>query len=136
MAGDLQRQAPLDFAERQAHNRRVGAGIVVLFILLFLAVGLSVDYLYLDAFTPSGPPFAIATVVSLALASGITLVSYYWGSELILRSLGAEGLDLQLPEHREMHNVVTEMALASGCPMPKIYVIFDPAPNAFATGRD
>jgi len=136
MAADLQRHAPQDFAERQAHNRRVSAWIVLFFILLFLAVGLSVDYLYLDAFSPSGPPFAIATVVSLISATGITLASYYRGSEMILSSLGAEPLDLQLPEHRELHNVVTEMALASGCPMPKIYVIFDPAPNAFATGRD
>jgi heat shock protein HtpX len=45
-------------------------------------------------------------------------------------------LDIELPEHRELHNVVTEMALASGCLMPKVFVVFDPAPNAFATGRD
>ena len=31
---------------------------------------------------------------------------------------------------------VTEMALASGCPMPEIYIVYDPAPNAFATGRE
>jgi heat shock protein HtpX len=136
MPFDLQRRESQDFAERQAHNRRVSAAIVLFFLLLFVAVGLSVDYLYLDAFTPSGPPFAVATVASLALASVITLTSYYQGSELILRSLGAEPLDLQIPEHRELQNVVTEMALASGCPMPKVYVIFDPAPNAFATGRD
>ncbi|MEK7341045.1 MAG: M48 family metallopeptidase [Candidatus Binatota bacterium] len=136
MPGDLQRHEPQDFAERQAHNRRVSTCTVLIFLLFFIAVGLSVDYLYLDAFTPSGPPFAVATVLSLTLATGITLISYYQGSELILRSLGAEALDLQIPEHRELHNVVTEMALASGCPMPKIHVIFDPAPNAFATGRD
>ncbi len=136
MPADLQRHEPQDFAERQAHNRRLSAWIVLFFLLFFLAVGLSVDYLYLDAFTPSGPPFAVATVVSLALATGITLISYYQGSELILRSLGAEPLDLTIPEHRELHNVVTEMALGSGCPMPRIFVIFDPAPNAFATGRD
>lgn len=136
MPADLQRHEPQDFADRQAHNRRLSAWIVLFFLLLFVAVGLSVDYLYLDAFTPAGPPFAVATVVSLALATGITLASYYQGSELILRSLGAEALDPQIPEHRELRNVVTEMALASGCPMPKVYVIFDPAPNAFATGRD
>ncbi|MBI2986484.1 MAG: M48 family metallopeptidase [Deltaproteobacteria bacterium] len=136
MPADLQGHESQDFAERQAHNRWLSAGIIFFFLLFFLAVGLSVDYLYLDAFTPSGPPFAVATVFSLVLATGITLTSYYQGSELILRSLGAEALDLQLPEHRELHNVVTEMALASGCPMPKVYVIFDPAPNAFATGRD
>ena len=136
MPAELQRPEPQDFAERQAHNRRLSAWIVLFFLLFFLAVGLSVDYLYLDAFTPSGPPFAVATVFSLTLATGITLISYYQGSELILRSLGAEPLDLTIPEHRELHNVITEMALASGCPMPKIYVIFDPAPNAFATGKD
>ncbi len=136
MLGHAERGAPQDFAESQAHNRRISAGIVLLFILFFLLVGFSVDYLYLDAFTPKGLHFAVATVVSLALATGITLTSYYYGSELILGSLGAEGLNQQLPEHRELHNVVTEMALASGCPMPKVYVIFDPASNALATGRD
>lgn len=136
MPGDSQGHAPKDFAERQAHNRRLSAAIVFFFLLFFLAVGLAVDYLYLDAFTPWGAPFPVATVVSLAVATGITLTSYYHGGALILRSLGAAALDLQLPEHRELRNVVTEMALASGCPMPKIYVIFDPAPNAFATGRD
>jgi heat shock protein HtpX len=50
--------------------------------------------------------------------------------------MGAERLDIQIPEHRELHNVVTEMSLASGCRMPRIYVTYDPAPNAFATGRD
>jgi heat shock protein HtpX len=128
--------APQDFAECQARNRRISVGMVLLFILFFLLVGFSVDYLYLDAFTPKGPPFAVATVVSLVFATAIALSSYYYGSDLILQSLGAEGLDLHIPEHRELHNVVTEMALASGCRMPKVYVVFDPAPNAFATGRD
>ena len=130
------RHEPQDFADRQARNRRLSAGIVLFFLLFFSLVGLSVDYLYLDAFTPAGLPLPVATVVSLSLATGITITSYYYGSDFILRSLGAESLDMQIPEHRELRNIVTEMALASGCRMPKVYVIFDPAPNAFATGRD
>lgn len=55
---------------------------------------------------------------------------------MILASLGAEKLDIEIPEHREFHNIVTEMALASGAKMPKVYVIFDPAPNALATGTN
>jgi heat shock protein HtpX len=125
-----------DFFERQAHNRRASIFIVVVFIFFFLFIGFSVDWLYLDVVTPGGLLLPVATVTALALATGISLMSYYHGGELILRSLGAEGLDLQLPEHRELRNIVTEMALASGTPMPKIHVIFDPAPNAFATGRD
>jgi heat shock protein HtpX len=66
----------------------------------------------------------------------MSFTAYGFGANLILASVGAEGLDVKIPEHRELHNVVTEMALASGCPMPKVHVVFDPAPNAFATGRD
>jgi heat shock protein HtpX len=63
-------------------------------------------------------------------------IAYNFGANLILSSVGAERLDIEIPEHRELHNIVTEMALASGCAMPKLHVVFDPAPNAFATGRD
>jgi heat shock protein HtpX len=110
--------------------------IVLLFTAFFLFIGLAIDYLYFDAFTPAGPPFPFATILSLCIAAVVTLTAYYSGSEIILRSLGAEKLDIQIPEHREFHNIVTEMALASGSAMPRVYVIYDPAPNAFATGTN
>lgn len=66
----------------------------------------------------------------------MTLTAYHYGADLVLSSVGAEPLDGNIPEHRQLHNIVTEMALASGCPMPKVCVVFDPAPNAFATGKD
>lgn len=125
-----------DFAERQSRNRWLSAGIVFAFLLFFILVGLSVDYLYLDAYTSSGLAFPIATTISFLFSAGLSLAAYYHGSAYILSSLGAEALDIEIPEHRELQNIVTEMALASGCPMPKVYVIFDPAPNAFATGRN
>ncbi len=78
----------------------------------------------------------IATLSALAFAAFTVFTTYNYGDEWILRSVGAEKLDINLPEHRELHNVVTEMGLASGCPMPKVWVVFDPAPNAFATGKD
>lgn len=92
--------------------------------------------MYLGAFTSGGPRFPIATVSALIFALIMTLAAYGFGGNLILASVGAEGLDIKIPEHRELHNVVTEMALASGCPMPKVHTVYDPAPNAFATGRD
>jgi heat shock protein HtpX len=73
---------------------------------------------------------------ALIFALIMIVTAYGFGGNLILGSVGAEGLDIKIPEHRELHNVVTEMALASGCPMPKVLVVYDPAPNAFATGRD
>ena len=110
--------------------------LVAVFILLFLFIGSAIDYLYFDAFTPAGPALPIATIFSLGFATFTTLTAYYGGSDIILSSLGAEKLNLQIPEHRELHNIVTEMALASGSSMPRVYVIFDPAPNALATGTN
>lgn len=109
---------------------------MIVFILFFLLVGAVIDYVYFDAFTSAGPVLPIATIVSLGFAAFATLIAYYGGSDIILSSLGAEKLNLQIPEHRELHNVVTEMALASGSTMPRVYVIFDPAPNALATGTN
>ncbi|MGE5217328.1 MAG: M48 family metallopeptidase [Chloroflexota bacterium] len=126
----------MDFVARQAHNRRWSAALVALFILIFLLIGGAVDVLYFDAFTPAGPVAPIATIFSLSFASVATLTAYYGGSDIILSSLGAEKLNLEIPEHRELHNIVTEMALASGTPMPRIFVIYDPAPNALATGTN
>jgi len=99
-------------------------------------IGFAIDYVYLDAFTPQGPPVPIATLAALGFATFTALSALSYGGQWILNSVGAEKLDIELPEHRELHNIVTEMALASGCFMPKVFVVFDPAANAFATGRN
>lgn len=125
-----------DFAERQFRNGWISAVIIACFMLFFLLVGLAADGLYFDFFAAGGPPFPVATVIALIASTVIALSGYRFGSHFILRAIGAEKLDIDIPEHRELHNVVTEMALACGCPMPKVYVVYDPAPNAFATGRD
>ncbi|MBM4261231.1 MAG: M48 family metallopeptidase [Deltaproteobacteria bacterium] len=126
----------IDFAARQQRNRRVSVAIVLGFIGFFLLVGFSVDYVYLGAFAPRGPSLPWATLGSLAFATFMTLTAYGAGSKMILSSMNAEPLDRKNPQHRELHNVVTEMALASGSAMPKVYVVYDAAANAFATGRD
>jgi heat shock protein HtpX len=125
-----------DFIACQARNRRLSAAIIFLFLLFFVLVGLSVDYFYFAAFTPHGRAIPAATLIALGISVCLTYTAYRHGSGLILKALAAEKLDREIPEHRELHNVVTEMALASGCPMPKIYVTYDPAPNALATGKD
>lgn len=109
---------------------------MALFLLFFFVLGGAIDFFYFDAFTPAGPAFPFATLFALGFATFTTLTAYYGGGDLILSSLGAEKINLQIPEHRELQNVVTEMALASGSPMPRVYVIFDPAPNALATGTN
>jgi heat shock protein HtpX len=127
---------PLDFVARQKRNSRVSALILFCFILIFVVVGLAVDFAYLGGFAGGAKPLPVATLSALAFSTIIALAGFYQGSGWVLASVGAEPLDGKIPEHRELHNLVTEMALASGCPMPKVFVTYDPAPNAFATGQD
>ncbi|HWO40930.1 MAG TPA: M48 family metallopeptidase [Candidatus Eisenbacteria bacterium] len=126
----------LDFAERQLRNRRISSFLILGFVAFFVVIGFAVDHLYLGAFVPGGRWFPFATVAALLVAVAATASGYRFGAELILKAVGAEPLDPEIPEHRELRNVVKEMALASGCPMPRVFVVYDSAPNAFATGRD
>lgn len=68
------------------------------------------------------------------LAFLFSLFAYYGGASFILGVSGAKPLPKE--QDPELYNVVEEMAIAAGIPMPKIYLIHDSAPNAFATGRD
>jgi len=72
----------------------------------------------------------IAFVVWLVL----TLVSYYAGDSMILAMSQAKPIEKK--DAPQLYNIVEEMSIASGLPMPKVYIIDDTAPNAFATGRN
>ncbi|OGF20911.1 zinc metalloprotease HtpX [Candidatus Falkowbacteria bacterium RIFOXYB2_FULL_38_15] len=75
----------------------------------------------------------------LIVAGGISLVmalfSYYGGDKVALITSGAKG-PLKKEENPYIYRLVENLCITSGLPMPKIYIIPDPAPNAFATGRD
>ncbi len=75
---------------------------------------------------------ALAIAVAFGLLSA--LGSYYGGDQLVLASSHAQ--EIQQQQAPELFNVVQEMAIAANVPMPKVYIIDDPSPNAFATGRD
>jgi heat shock protein HtpX len=70
-------------------------------------------------------------------AGGICWYSWQYGPERVLWSTGAwELIEPGTPEQKQLVNVVEEMAIASGLPRPRIWVVPDADPNAFATGRD
>lgn len=121
-----------DLYTQQRNNRRATVWLISSFIVIITILGLGVDVLYLGF--DSGIP--VATSIALTFSAANCLFSFYKGDSLILTSLRAVPLDFNDLDHKRLHNIVTEMAIASGLPMPKIYVIMDPAPNAFATGRD
>jgi heat shock protein HtpX len=129
------------FAQQQA-NRRRSVWLVVGFILFFAWVGFGGDIAFFlltqDAELGSYHhvvPF-IGIVTTLA-AGGICWYSWRYGPERVLWSTGAwELIEPVTPEQTQLVNVVEEMAIASGLPRPKIWIVPDSDPNAFATGRD
>ncbi len=62
------------------------------------------------------------------------LISYWFSHKIVLKMAGAK--EISRDSHRELWNIVENLAITAGLPIPKIYIIEDPVPNAFATGRD
>ena len=75
-----------------------------------------------------------ATLIAVGFAGLMALGSYYGGDKLVLSS--SHAVEVGPEQAPQLYNVVSEMAVAANVPMPKVYIIDDPSPNAFATGRD
>ena len=79
--------------------------------------------------------FGIAgLIIALAVAGGSSLFAYWKSDAVALRMSRARPADPV--EYARLHNLVEGLCIAAGLPKPRVYVIDDPAPNAFATGRD
>ncbi len=101
------------------------SAVTAVLIALGYFIGL---YLFGESHSYAGVLIALA----IALITG--LVSYYGGDAVILGISTARKVTKE--QYQVLYNVIEELTIASGLPMPKIYVIEDSAPNAFATGRD
>src|SRR3954447_2845171 len=99
-------------------------------ILVFAGLGFTIGY----AVTGSVPGAAGVTAFALAIGGISGIGTYFSGDKLVLAASQARPVDLASAP--ELMNVVQEMAIAANVPMPRVYVINDTAPNAFATGRD
>jgi heat shock protein HtpX len=73
-------------------------------------------------------------IVALIIALVMGLSSYFGGGRIVMGISGAR--EIQKRDNPQLFNVVEEMAIAGGLPMPRVFVINDTAPNAFATGRN
>jgi len=100
--------------------------LTVLFIVL---VGAFVEILVLGM---GGDPWA-GVVVLLAVAA-YALFSYRFSDAIVLRISGAK--EVKHDENPDLYHIVENLCIGAGLPMPKVYLIEDSAPNAFATGRD
>lgn len=112
-----------------ARNKRKSVVIIIGFLAIWVIAGLLIGYL---GYGSSG---AIAGAVLLALLGvGAALFSYYFGASTVLAAAGAQEADPH--QFQQLYNIVQTLAIGDGIPVPKVYIIEDPSPNAFATGRD
>ena len=112
-----------------SRNKRNSIIVIGGFLLVWLAVGAIIGLI------ASGESGAIVGAVILGLLGvGAALYAYYLGSATVLAAMGAQEANPQ--QYQQLNNVVQALAIGDGLPLPKVYVINDPSPNAFATGRD
>ena len=130
--------AASNFRALEATNRRQTAFLVVAFVALFGALGLGLDFAARDFSIVNGEfvGFPVLMVAALVFAGVQSIVSYYSGASLVLLSVHARPLTADSPKHEMVLDVINEMAIAARMPAPKPYLMDDPSPNAFATGRD
>lgn len=147
----------MNIYEQQAANRRATYFFVALLMLLLGVVGFGFDLFFGGLEVPGltyGPDAVFQprlpateeqvpsphnsvpyfTIIAMVVGALLTLNSVYNGPKMILSSVMARPADLHDPQDKVFLNVLEEMSIASGLPMPKAYIIPDPDPNAFATG--
>ena len=129
------------FAQQES-NRRRSTWLILVFVLFFAWVGFGGDLAFwlLTADAAPGsyrhvvPLFGIFTTL---IAGGICWYAWRRGAERVLWATGAwEIIEPATPQQKQLINVVEEMAIAAGLPKPRVWVVPDADPNAFATGRD
>lgn len=108
-------------------NKRNTVIIMAVFVGLVGAIGWAISYVY------GGSDHSIALWV-IAVAAVYALIQYFAAGKLAVAMTGAE--EIQKSDNPRLYRIVENLAITTGMPTPKVYIIDDPAPNAFATGRD
>jgi heat shock protein HtpX len=107
-------------------NKRRSVCLVAGFAVVVAAVGAAFGLLIGYGIT--------GTLIALALSAVIAFTSYWKADAIALRVSRARPADPQ--QYQRLHNLVEGLCIAGGLPKPRVYVVDDPAPNAFATGRN
>lgn len=110
-----------------ARNKRKTILLIVLFVALLGILGYVFDRLL-------GGSGSAGIIFALILSWGMALISYYSGDRIALATSGARPLAKE--DNPYVYRMVENLCITAGLPLPKIYIVNDPALNAFATGRD
>src|SRR5258706_5404842 len=107
-------------------NKRRSALLIFCFVVLLSLVAAAFGLLF-----GAGPTGAI---IALVCSGAMAFVSYWKADTVALAVSRAHPADPQ--QYQRLHNLVEGLCIAGGLPKPRVYIVDDPAPNAFATGRN
>ena len=110
---------------QQASNVRKTWLLMTVFLVLVIAIGFAVS-MYFNS--------QLLLYIAVGFAFFMNFFSYWNSHKIVLRMTGARPATKE--EVPDLYNIVENLSISTGLPMPKVYVIDDPAPNAFATGRN
>ncbi len=108
-----------------ANNRR-SALLIFSFVVLLALVGMAFGLLFGD-----GP---VGAIIALVFSGAFAFASYWKADSIALAVSRAKPADPQ--QYQRLHNLVEGLCIAAGLPKPRVFIVEDPAPNAFATGRN
>lgn len=111
--------------KEQDKNVRKTWVLMVMFLVIVIVVGWTFSLVY------NSP---VILYIAIAFSLGMNIFSYWYSDKIALAASGAKPFKRETNE--ELWDTVENLSIASGLPMPKIYIINDPSPNAFATGRN
>ncbi|PIR45009.1 MAG: zinc metalloprotease HtpX [Candidatus Vogelbacteria bacterium CG10_big_fil_rev_8_21_14_0_10_51_16] len=106
-------------------NRRKTWVLMTIFLVVVIAIGWAFAQFY-------GAPELLYFAIGLALLMNVG--SYWWSDKIVIKLSGAKPASKE--EYYDLYTVAENLAITAGLPMPKLYVMDEPVPNAFATGRD
>ncbi len=107
-------------------NKRRSILLVIAFVAVVAVIGFAFGVVFGNGL--------VATIVALVIAGLVAFISYWKADKIALAVSRAHPADPE--QYKRLHNIVEGLCIASGLPKPRVYVIEDEAPNAFATGRD
>src|SRR3989344_1408722 len=109
----------------QAKNIKKTWILMTTFLVVIIGLGWFFSY-YLQS--------PLILIIAVIFSISMNFIAYWYSDKIVLKISGAKLINRE--ENRDLWNIVENLSITAGLPMPKLYIINDPAPNAFATGRN
>src|SRR3989344_4013693 len=117
----------VSFHEQISRNKRNSIFLILLIFLVLVGLSYVIGLIYTDY-------FFFILIAGIIISLSYILIGYYNSDKIALASLGARQADAN--QYRQLYNAIEGLCLASGMPMPRVYVMENEQINAFATGRN